>query len=221
MSYPDLIEEDGAFFLTETQKTIARVHPVDRTLLEGLWGQFDNQRVATDGLVLSLPQTGRMMPPSVRSDIGRSLAVEFWVELTALTPRQVLLDSRDENGRGIVVRTTARETVEIVLQDGRKQSRWDCDTGLLAAGRLQHIVVNVDAGPKIITFIVDGQLCDGGRARQFGWGRFDADLRYSGAGRLIRIGPSLQGRIHRLRLYDRYLRTSEAVGNHRGGLGDR
>ena len=39
MSYPDLIEQDGRFWVTETQKTIARVHEVDRTLLEGLWSQ--------------------------------------------------------------------------------------------------------------------------------------------------------------------------------------
>jgi len=221
MSYPDLIEEDGAFFLTETQKTIARVHSVDRTLLEGLWAQFDNRRVATEGLALSLPETDTAMPASAHSDIGESFAIEFWVELTALTPGQILLDSRDEDGRGIAVQTTTRGTVEIVLQDGGTESRWDCDSGLLEAGRLHHLAVNVDAGPKIITFIVDGKLCDGGQTRQFGWGRFDAGLRYGGAGRMLRIGPSLSGRIHRLRLYDRYLRTSEVVGNYRAGVENR
>ena len=39
MSYPDLVEEDGKTFLTETQKDIARVHEIAPTLLEGLWGQ--------------------------------------------------------------------------------------------------------------------------------------------------------------------------------------
>ena len=51
MSYPDLIEEDGRFFLTETQKDTARVHEIDPGLLEGLWGQFGNAAVATEGLI--------------------------------------------------------------------------------------------------------------------------------------------------------------------------
>lgn len=38
MSYPDLIEEDdGKLYLTETQKTVARVHEVDPAVLEALW----------------------------------------------------------------------------------------------------------------------------------------------------------------------------------------
>ena len=66
MSYPDLIEDANEFFLTETQKDIARVHPVERDLLEGLWGQFENRSLAREGLILDLPQRGRPMPEKVR-----------------------------------------------------------------------------------------------------------------------------------------------------------
>jgi hypothetical protein len=58
-------------------------------------------------------------------------------------------------------------------------------------------------------------LCDGGAARQFGWGRFNPNLRDVNGAKVLRIGPSLRGRIHHLRLYNRSLRTSEAVGNYR------
>jgi len=159
------------------------------------------------------------MPGSVHCDLSESFALEFWVELTDLTPGQTLLDSRDERGRGVVVQTTDRDTVEVVLASEEAVTRWDCDAGLLEAGRMHHIVVNVDAGPRIITFIVDGALCDGADHRQFGWGRFGENLRYAGAGQTLRIGPNLKGKNHRLRLYDRYLRTSEVLGNHRAGPG--
>jgi hypothetical protein len=33
MSYPDLIEQDGKYWISETQKTIARIHEVDPSLL--------------------------------------------------------------------------------------------------------------------------------------------------------------------------------------------
>lgn len=238
MSYPDLIEEDGRYFLTETQKDIARVHPIDLGLLEGLWGQFDNRTVATEGLVLDLPRGGGSMPASVPApflpafttmgagqadhrtkDLRSGFSVDLRVTFDALSPGQVLLDGRTENGRGLCLQTTPRGTVEIVLNDGRSESRWDCDPGCLKAGRVHHIVVNVDGGPKIITFVVDGKLCDGGESRQFGWGRFSPNLRDVNGGKMLRIAPNLAGRIHHLRLYNRPLRTSEAIGNHQAMRG--
>jgi hypothetical protein len=236
MSYPDLVEDDGRFFLTETQKDIARVHPVDRALLEGLWGQADNGRVATEGLILDLPgQDGSMprhiaMPPlpaftapgvsragHETKDLRGGFAIDLWVTFEKMLFGRVLLDSRTPSGQGLCLESTARGAVGILLNDGRCESRWDCDPGLLQPGQPHHIVVNVDGGPKIVTFIVDGRLCDGGAVRQFGWGRFNPNLRDVNGGKLS-IGPGANVRIHRLRLYSRCLRTSEAVGNYRAGL---
>ena len=52
ISYPDLIQDGDKHFLTETQKDIARVHEIDRRLLDGLWLQFESAQIATDGLLL-------------------------------------------------------------------------------------------------------------------------------------------------------------------------
>ena len=236
MSYPDLIEEDGAVFLTETQKDKARVHAISPILLEGLWAQFDNETIATDGLVLTLPHTATPLPnagqsmPAVapmpelpaflardtsRADYGTKdlragFSVDVWLQLTSMDAGQVLLDNRTVDGRGFCLQTAANGTAEIVLNDGRTENRWACDPGILAAGTLHHVVVVVDGGPKLITFIVDGQLNDGGNARQFGWGRFSPNLRDVNGSDTLRIAPNVQ----RLRLYSRYLRTSEAVGNY-------
>ncbi len=96
----------------------------------------------------------------------------------------------------------------------------------MEAGKLHHLVVIVDGGPKIVTFIPNGVLNDGGGCRQFGWGRFSPNLREvsrfthphgigSEASEALRIGPSLRGDIRALRIYYRALRTSEALGNYR------
>lgn len=37
MSYPDFIEDGDRLFITETQKTVARVHEVPRRLQDRLW----------------------------------------------------------------------------------------------------------------------------------------------------------------------------------------
>ena len=202
MSYPDLIEDNGDFFLTETQKTIARVHPIDRTLLEGLWNQFENNAVA----------------PMKSKSVTGGFAIELWIGFETFAPGQVVLDSRDADGAGVVLQTASNGAIEIVLNDGQTENRWACDPGLLEPGRLHHIVVNVDAGPKIITFVIDGRLCDGGSSRQFGWGRFTLDLDQVTSGKTPRIAPDVGGYIRCLRRYDRSLRTSEAVGNFRVGV---
>jgi hypothetical protein len=237
MSYPDLIEDAARFFLTETQKDVARVHPVDRTLLEGLWSQFDRRTVAADGLILSLPGDGGSMPQSVAmpplpaflardttlgdhgtKDLRAGFALDVWVTFDSMAAGQILLDNRTGGGQGFCVETTSRGTVEIILNDGRSESRWDCDPGLLQAGRMHHLAISVDGGPKVIVFLVDGRLCDGGEARQFGWGRCSPNLRDAAGSRTLRIAPSLNGRMHSLRIYHRCLRTSEAVGNWRAGV---
>jgi hypothetical protein len=144
--------------------------------------------------------------------------LDVWFQLESLEPGQALLDNRNEAGKGFALVTTENETIEIVLNDGRTENRWDCDPGLIEPNTLHHLVVTVDGGPKIITFVVDGKLCDGADHRQFGWGRFSPHLRDVIGNNTLRIGPNLKGSVKSLRIYDRCLLTSEAVGNHRAGL---
>ena len=72
-----------------------------------------------------------------------------------------------------------------------------------------------DSGPRIIIWIVDGVLNDGGAIRDFGWGRFPRELRDINGSARVKLAPSVRGQLGALRIYDRYLRISEIVGNHR------
>jgi hypothetical protein len=123
-----------------------------------------------------------------------------------------VLDARTAGGQGLCVQTTPRRTLEIVLNDGQTENRWDCDPGMVQENGWHHVVVTVDGGPNVITFVVDGRLCDGGELRQFGWGRFSPNLHHVNGAKTLRIAPHLQGAISRLRIYGRALRTSEAIG---------
>jgi len=266
MSYPDLVEEDGWYFLTETQKDKARVHEIEPTLLAGLWGQLESGFEASagifreqgvdrlkppflvaDGAILTLDNTEEPLsavaelpplPPFLQRDNSRAdygtkdlragFSLDLWVRFDSLDAGQILLDNRSDEGIGFCLQTTARDTVEIVLNDGRTESRWACDPGMLQAGKLHHLAVIVDSGPKLILFIVDGILNDGGDARQFGWGRYNPNLRsasrFSHRGaiaadttEMLRIGSNLRGEILSLRVYARALRVSEMIGNFRYG----
>lgn len=222
MSYPDLIEQDGRYWVTETQKTVARVHEIDKTLLEGLWGQGQAKDVARDGLLVELgadelKTVEARLPRAPGLAEGAGLAIELWLRFETVAAGQVVLDSRAPDGRGLALTTAGQGALRIELSDGGEQAAWETDPGALRPGKLHHVVVNVDGGPKIITFVVDGVLCDGGAARPAGWTRFPSGLDdVSGTGAL-RVGASLKGRVELLRVYGRYLRTSEAVAHFHAG----
>ncbi|MBN1853210.1 MAG: hypothetical protein JW829_10820, partial [Pirellulales bacterium] len=100
---------------------------------------------------------------------------------------------------------------------GENVGLWQCDKDILKPGIRHHVAIIVDGGPKVITFVIDGILCDGGQDSPYGWGRFSPQLdEVNGSGKL-RIAPTLKGHLDRLRLYRRYLRTSEAVANYSNG----
>ena len=174
-------------------------------------------------------------------DLRQGFSVGLWFRLDSLEPDQILLDNRTKNGQGFCLQTTNRGTIEIVLNDGRTENHWDCDPDAIQAGTTHHLVAIVDGGPKVISFVVDGRFNDGGEFRQFGWGRYSPNLRdvnasvvstldlsdmqepadrqsQQGGMQALRIGPDLDGEILSVRIYSRYLLTTEAIGNFRAGI---
>jgi hypothetical protein len=240
ISYPDLLEDGGKYYLTETQKDIGRVHEIPAELLEGMWaalaaqlGQGDGPAASDDNLLLSLPADGAAVPAAallpplpwfrVRDwnvsdfrgrDTGEGVALELVVTMPDLASGHALLDNRDAAGRGFCLRTAQGGLLELALNDGQTENHWTSDP-MLAAGKPHHVVINIDGGPRIISFVVDGRFCDGGNTRQFGWGRFSPHLKHiNGAGEL-RIGPE----ITRLNVFGRILPTFEAVSRAMAGRG--
>ncbi len=215
-SYPDFIEEDGRYFISETQKVIARIHEVDAGLLEDMWNQAELKSVASGGVALATSgETDALKLPTLHD--GGGFAFDFLVRFNSLQGGQVILDARANDGKGIALTTTEKGTIQISLNDWRMESVWDCDPGMLQPGQWHHVAVIVDGGPKVISFVVDGILCDGGKYRHYGWGRFGQDMNDVNGSDRLKIGPSLDGELSTLRYYNRYLRTSEAIGNFQAG----
>ena len=111
-----------------------------------------------------------------RRDLRAGFTLELSLRLATLDEGQTLLDARQPDGRGLRLRTVEGGAVELMMHDGQTDQRWACDAGLLRAGVESRLSVIVDGGPKLILFVVDGVLCDGGDQRQFGWGRFSPHL---------------------------------------------
>jgi hypothetical protein len=222
-SYPDFIEQDGHYYITETQKTVARVHEIDPSLLNALWNHAENRNVAKKGLVLeSNAASGSKidMPPLPDLSTRRGFAIDFWMNLRELSPGQIVLDAR-RNQKGIALLISDHSTLQLVLNDGKQSFAWDSDPGIhpgtLRVNVWQHVSVIVDGAAKVVSFVVDGTLNDGGAVRDYGFGRFPLELGdVNGLGSAV-FGVKIAGTVEHLRIYDRYLLTSEALGNWRAG----
>jgi hypothetical protein len=225
MSYPDLVEEGGEYYLTETQKDVARVHKMDRRLIEGLW----EPKASPEGLLLRVndakvgtvaaPEFPMFVKRSRRADYGTDhtrtgVSFDLFFRLDDTAAGLTLVDNPDSGGRGFAIRTARGNSLEITLHDGRTQNRWSSDEGVLTAGKLHHAVIVVDGGPNVISFVVDGKFNDGLEQKQFGWGRFHPQLHSLNGGAKLRLDPHLL----RLLVYGRVLRTSEAIASFRAGL---
>ena len=111
MSYPDLIEQDGRYWVTETQKSIARIHEIDAQLLQGTWAQLEEtppNDPVTSGCVVDwtaeeLESTVSENAPRVTLDVENGFTLDLWLTIKHFIAGQVLLDTRDEAGRGWAV----------------------------------------------------------------------------------------------------------------------
>jgi hypothetical protein len=240
MSYPDFIEQEGRYWVSETEKVAARVHEIDPALLEGLWSQHVRAEVARRGLVLEsgpLAAGERFAVPRLPGLRDGGFTLEMWLQIDDLIGGQTIVSSYGQQRRGFRVSTLANGALALALADSRqrqwlevidgpepaanvrsvRQWNWQTGEGSIVPGKQHHAVFIVDGLANVVSVLVDGVLYDGGTAAIQGWWRLNPwldDLNGDGWGA---VNDGLQGRIACLRLYDRYLRTSEAVSNYRAG----
>lgn len=80
----------------------------------------------------------------------------------------------------------------------------------------QEVAFVVDGGPKVISVVVDGILCDGGLQGSAGWSFFGMDLADVTGSLQATVGQV--AKLGEVRIYDRYLLTSEIISNWRAGM---
>ena len=226
MSYPDLIEQDGKYWITETNKEIARCHIIPNDFLNMIWSQFERSIITYKGLLQGwsdkylIPGAILSLPVKNQYDFRRGFTLDFRLELQDLATGQIILIARSENGKTVELRTGEYGSIEIVLKDGVNSDSWNSDPGLIPAYGEHCVSVTVDNGPKIIQFVIDGIVCNGRDFRQFGWGRFianmeDFDFNKIEVGGLKQGSLRPRGKLTNLRIYDRPLMNTELIGNHR------
>ncbi len=216
ISYPDMIERDGRFWFTETQKSVARVHEADPSLLAGLWRQGTYREVCRQGLLAEFTNTTGAplsldvpQPFGSLSDGGLSVDLSFNVDYASLGETLFSTFNGRRGVRVITVKTATDATLQIELFDGDCRTVWQADPELLQPHKSHHAVFACDFSAGVISVVVDRQYCDGGEKRPFGWGRIPCVMGPVSGSACAKVAGSVQ----RVRLYSRALRTSEAIGN--------
>lgn len=226
MSYPDLIEQDGKYWVTETNKEEARSHEVPSDFLNKIWRQSEIKSIATEGLLREwdkkdlVAESKLTLSSKDGLNFQKGFTMDFRLVLEDLAPGQRILSTKSESGKYIELRTGDYGSIEINMHDGSKIDSWTSDPGLIKAYGEHSVSVTVDNGPKIIQFVVNGTVCNGRNFRQYGWGRFQAETMDLAFNR-IEVGTLTygyhrpQGRLTHLRIYNRPLMNTEIIGNHR------
>lgn len=219
IGYPDLIEDDGRYYITETQKRLARVHPYPASFFENIWAQFDSAEPVSGACF----ESGSGKVPFVEADtffvrdpsmtaggwIARRNGVSLIADYKTLADGDILADTRLPDGSGFVLTYRAGKWI-FLAGDGRTQAYAEADEPMLRGGP-GHIAVVMDAGPNVVYFVSDGRFCDGGSLRPFGWQRFSPALQSVNGSDEIRIGDCVK----RLRFFNRALTVSEIVREYR------
>jgi len=217
MSYPDLIQQDGEYWVTQTQKTEARCHKIPTEFLEKIWHQHEISATVTDGLIASWSPAeaqDSIQLPTLDQSSGFTATVRLKLNLD-MAKGTILIDSRNENGKGFWMETSDYYSVKFSVSDGNKTSSWTSDPNILQvrSHTEQEVTVIADFQAKVILFVVDGVLSDGGNYRPFGWGRIDKDLKNVST-TWLRIDQNRKT-ITNVLIFDRPLMVTEVIGNYR------
>lgn len=219
LSYPDFVQLDGCNLLTETQKSVARVHEVSKDLINGLIGQSTATGRSTIGLIGEWDS--RLKPTQKLKDIpdivNIGLTLEFWVKFDRFDRENILLDSMQGKARGVKVTTKPNRSVSVTISNGNQIIEAESDQDSLVAGRWTHIVCIFDPGPRILMFVINGRLSDGGAERVSGWKRYPSTLAPIADDTEVSIARNLNGKISNVWVYSRALRVSEAIAAFRTG----
>ena len=223
MSYPDLIQQDGEYWVTQTEKTEARCHKIPNEFLEILWQQHTINEAVTNGLKINWvdekptnKKDSVKLPRILPTDQGEGFAATVRLKLNLdMAKGTILIDSRDESGKGFWVEISDYYSVKFSISDGDKTSEWESDRNILQIRSYmeQEVTVIVDFRSKVIQFLADGKLSDGGNYRPFGWGRIDPAMKDVST-EWLRIDKNRKT-ITGVQFYDRPLMVTEAIGNYR------
>lgn len=226
ISYPDCFEENGKIFLSETQKSVARIHELSSELSDALSASSERRgrsllrtkpllkwQRGESGFEVPMPPLPAFVARSLDGPYGsmktrKGFALDLVVR--AKQPGECLLvQNRGKDGSGLKLTWTRWRTLKLWMSDGITEVSFESSEPLAETDTPQHLTLVVDGGSCTVCFYRNGIMCNGGDMRQYGWGRINPYFRNEYTGSLLTMeeaGPVL---IDALTVYDRILTSAE------------
>jgi len=213
-SYPDLVEEDGKYWVSTTQKTTATIHEVPAGFFEMLWSQFDKSNIISKGLIgsfetLSGDEQLKLFKPLNMNNGG--FAMDFWINIDEFK-EAIIFEGIDSKMGNIELTLSHNGILEFILTNERETMKLTSDSNRLEKGKTHYVAIIVDADAKICYMLIDGSICDGGGKEIFGFSWFDNTL--MGIETHTISVRNFPGKIDKLRLYGQHMFTSQFVSNY-------
>ena len=217
-SYPDFIENNGRYWVSETQKVKARVREIPAGFLEALWNQADSKAAASGGIFFEdkdIPKGGKTINAVRLPKLDKSsFTMEFVVSFDKLEKGDATYRGMNPFGGGTELLVGGNSSIALTLSNYRINFTYLSDISSIAENKTHHIVLIVDAYARIVSCVIDGKLCDGGEYAYCGWVRFDKTMTDVNCwAQNSEIGVSENLKVEAVRFYNRALTVSEAIGN--------
>ncbi len=207
-SYPDLIEEEGKYWISTTQKTTATVHEIPASFFEMLWGQFNETGVISEGLIgnfddITGPEKLALAEP-ISMNNG-AFALELRIQIEEFKNSSML------KGKNMELALKNNGTLEFILTDEKEEISLISDINRLEKKKKHHVAILADANAKICYMLIDGSICDGGGQEIFGFTRFTNELEDLEEHNLFT--EKFPAQFDKLRIYGQQMFTSHFVSN--------
>jgi hypothetical protein len=216
LSYPDFIEDNGGYFVTETQKKEARFHKINSTLLDMLWNQDVKAQLIDDYLVADYKNlTGTSTNYSIKV-----LAKSRWdgvsvnIRINGFKANDTLVSARSADGQSFFnVITKDNGTVAINLYTNNTLIlSYDCGSRLIHHDSQTENVISfmLDNRTRVLSSMANGVLYNGDNIKKQGWVRLPPNFSFKPVD-LLSIKSDA---VRELRLFNNGMHTSEMLSEY-------
>lgn len=161
MSYPDFLEDNGLYYVSETEKAIAGIHEIPKSFLDGLFQPAEKTllfRSEGEKTLFDSPELNQKI--SFRFDLKKD---EPGVWFRSFDPDGLGCEFGMDPKRRLYLKWICPQQTVFAFSESMKKG-------------LRQAQFTLDPMAGIISFYADGRFCDGGNEKQFGWQRFSRDM---------------------------------------------
>jgi len=207
------VRKDGVIARISDKKML-RDYRIPHALLDILAGQHLHRGVPETGLLVHHAEPSATIPAPELGNPGNGDGFTLCFTLTSVPEAgAVLIDGQGASGRGIKVHAGTNRSVVFSMKDAKHSVIAQSDPGSLSGKGPKQVAIIVDGEPDLISMVVNGRLQDGGDKRVRGTVWFNHGMGKPHGTKKWKIQDSVED----LRVYSRFLLTTEVIGLHRSG----